>query len=148
MAALTVAAVRQRVASAVDAIAEWTPSRWLWDVLPMAEPSTYAHLAFAVGVAETTIAPIESSRVSRGSDGAMVTTTVIVRWLYRVRADNAVADYDSMLASEQTLLVALCGVAGTDLHLRPVAMRRTTVGDGTWSVGDVTVQAIHRLAIQ
>jgi hypothetical protein len=151
MAHLTVAAVRARVAAVVEALATpaaWSESRWLWDVLPVAEPSTYAHLHFAVGVAETSMGGIEGSRVSRGADGAMVTTTVVVRWMYRVRADSAVADYDAMLAAEQVLIVALAGVAMTDLHLRPVAMRRTTIGDGTWSVNDVTLSAVHRIAIQ
>lgn len=148
MAVLPVASVRARVAAAVDAIAGWSESRWLWDWLPLAEPSVYAHLHFAVGVAETTIAGVEGSRVTRGADGAMVTTRVVVRWLYRLRADAVVADYDAMLAAEQALLVALAGVAMTDLHLRPQAMRRTTVGDGTWSINDVTIAAIHRLAIQ
>lgn len=151
MATLTVAAVRARVAAVVEALASpsaWTESRWVWDVLPMMEPGQWAQLHFAVGVAESTWGAIESSRTNRGSDGGMTHTTVVVRWLYRLRADAAVADYDLMLAAEQTLITALCGTAQTDLHLRLAAARRTTAGDGTWSLGDLTLDAIHRIAIQ
>lgn len=151
MAVLTIAAVRQRIAAVVEALTSpsaWTESRWVWDVLPQMEPGQYAQLHFAVGVAETLWDAVESSRVNRGADGAQTRDTVVVRWVYRLRGDAQVADYDLMLDAEQTLITALCGTAMTDLHLRLVAARRTTVGGGAWSVNDLTLQAIHRIAIQ
>jgi hypothetical protein len=136
------------VAATVEALDGWKESAWPWDVLPVAEPGTWAHLHFAVGVAETTWDRVESSRVNRGANGALAHTTIVVRWLYRLRADASVADYDAMLTQEAVLLAALLGTTSTDLHLRLESASRITLGDGAWSLGDLRLDAIHRTAIQ
>lgn len=150
MAALTTYAVRQRVAAVVEALASpvaWRESRWSYDLLPVAEPQPAAHLTFAVAIPQTAYdSPLESVRHKRPEGSAAVTSEVAIRWLYRLRADAQVADYDAALTAEQTLLTALSGAALTDLHFSIADVRRSTVGDGAWMLGEVRCIARHRIA--
>jgi len=152
VSALTVAALRQRVAAAVEALAApsaWTESRWTYDRFPQAEPSQHAHLAFAVGAPSTVYdSVVESSRTRRGALGGAVTTTIGVRWAFMIRADAAVSDTDAMLAAEAVLLTALPGVSHANLHLNITSATRRGVGDSKWMLGDVLLEARHRLPIQ
>lgn len=150
MSALTVAGMRQRVAAALEALVDtttnpagqWHESRWGYDALPSAEPSTWAHLTFAVAVPVTSYdAPLESRR--REGSGA-VSSQVAVRWVYRIRASSQVTDYDAALAAEQHLVAGLLGADLTDLHLTVTDLARRTV-DG-WLVGEIRAVSRHRIA--
>jgi hypothetical protein len=68
--------------------------------------------------------------------------------MYRIRADAAVADYDLMLAAEDTAVEAILATARTDgLRLAIVRRSRTTQGDGTFSLGEIEVAAQHQVPI-
>lgn len=112
------------------------------------DPGQYAHLSFAVGVASTLPTdPIEFSARKRGSYGGEANTAIGVRWTYRLRGDRQVGDLDDALTAEAAALVAIGGATSTDVHFLPEELRRQTVGDGTWLLGEITIRAIHRVAL-
>ena len=149
---LSVSEVRSRVAAAVLAIA---PSG-TWRESPMppgmgpADPGRFAHLAFSVWTPATDFAaPGDSSRIQRGTTGGLVRTNLRIRWTYRLRADNAVADYDSALAAEAAAVKAVTGVSALGgLHIAIVGTAREVVGDGTWLLCEINATATHQIAIQ
>jgi len=151
VAVIACSTVRQRLAAAVEALtvpAPWRESRWNADDFP-ADPGTYAHLSFAIG------APIlrwnsimESVRHKRGAEGGLVDGEYTVRWTYRLRADRQVGDFDAALDAEAVLIKAIAGASQVDCHIGQTQARRRVVGDGTWMLGEVSVIATHRLAIQ
>ena len=151
MAVVAVATLRARVAAALEALASpapWRESRWSFDLFP-SDPGQYAHLAFAVGAPSTVPTSLsELVRHKRGAEGGQVTTQLRVAWTYRIRADRQVADYDAALAAEAAAVVAVCGTSQVDAHLLPSELSRRIVGDGTWLLGSISIDAIHRLAIQ
>ena len=151
MALIAVATLRARIAAALEALttpAPWRESRWAFDLFPL-DPGQYAHLAFAVGAVSTSpTAPMELVRHKRGAEGGQVSTELRVVWAYRIRADRQVADYDSALAAEAVALVAICGTSQTDVHFLPAELSRRMAGDGTWLLGTIRINAIHRIAIQ
>ncbi len=151
MAVIAVSALRQRLAAAVEALTSpspWRESRWNADDFP-ADPGTYSHLAFAVAVPITRYSSImESYRHKRGAEGGLVDTEFSIRWLFRIRADRQVADTDAALDAEAVLIKAIAGTSLVDAHIGQTQARRRFVGDGTWLLGELSVIATHRLAIQ
>ena len=148
MSALTVAAVRQRVAALVEAVASpvaFHESRW--DLVSGTEPQNEAHGAFAV-VSPATVfgSPIESSRRSR-TIGA-VQTAITVRWLYRLRAEAYVADFDLALAAEAAAYTAITSDSDSaDLRIVVLSMAREVVGDGLWLRGEIAIRTDHHLSL-
>jgi hypothetical protein len=149
---LSVSDVRERVAAAVLAIS--SPAGWRESPMPPgmgpADPGRFAHLAFSVWVPSTDFAaPGDSSRIQRGAPGGLVRTNLRIRWTYRLRADNAVADYDSALDAEATAVKAVTGVSALGgLHIAIVGTAREVVGDGTWLLCEINATATHQIAIQ
>jgi hypothetical protein len=146
---LSVATARQRIAASLEALNGWAESRWTGTLWP-AQETREAHLRFAVLAGDTVYqTPIESARGRRpDAVGSFVLTTFRVLWMYRIKADAAVADYDLMLAAEDTAVEAILATARTDgLRLAIVRRSRTTQGDGTFSLGEIEVAAQHQVPI-
>lgn len=149
MSVLEVAAVRQRVAAAVEALvspAAWRESRLNFEMFP-GDPRPDAHLSFAIAVPQTDLGELEGSR-RRLAVGAAAETRLVVRWLYVVKAETAVASTDAALGAESTLTKALLAMSHTDLHLSVTGHRRRFVGDGTWLLTETAVTILHRVALQ
>jgi len=151
VAVIAVSALRQRVAAAVEALATpsaWRESRWNYNDFPR-DPGTYAHLAFAVGAPITRFTTImESYRHKRGADGGLVDTEFGLRWTFRLRGDRQVGDYDAALDAEAALVQAIAGASLVNAHIGQTQARRSVVGDGAWLLGEVSIVAQHRLALQ
>lgn len=148
---LSVSAARRRIAEVLVA-AQWRESVFPADLLGLVvgEGLVDLHKCFGVVAPDTTFgSPLESQPRKRGDAGGLVESTFIIRWLYRVRADNAIADYDDALDEEEALVVALCAASRSDgLHLSVGKMVRRTVAGGTFLLGEVTVSAGHHFRIQ
>ena len=145
MAALTVAAARQRLAAALEALSGWgesgyAPSRFGRDTRQV------IHKGFSVE--PQTSAPLVTDR-QRKTAGAVTDTSFVVRFAYSLRADAQVSDYDAALAAEQTLIQTVLGVSLADLHVFFTAVEARDVSDdGAWFLGAVRFLTIHRLALQ
>ena len=112
MAALTLAAVRQRVATACAGVSGWTESTVPIDVFGR-DPNTAVHQSFVVGVGQLTTAGGRQRRAV----GARVESQVRVSWAWRLQPKNQIASYDAALAGQVALIIAAMGVSLADLHV-------------------------------
>lgn len=136
--------IRKAIATAItDTLGPdgWAESRQVGDVFPL-DPHGTAHHAFAVTI-PTTI-PIPRDR-QRRDEGAVATSTIILRWAHDLRPDGQVTDYDEALDAEATVIAA----ALTAYHLRPslTSAKRAVIGDGTVVVGTVEMSLTHSWTI-
>ena len=153
---ITVANVRQRVAAAIEGLThqpeptatamEFHESRW--DLVGATEPQGAAHGAFAVLALSTKFgSEVESSHRSRGQLIGTARTDIGVRWLYRLRAEAYVSDFDDALDAESRIYQALTHHRSDGLRVSVIEMRREVIGDGTWLRGEVVVRTDHQLDI-
>jgi hypothetical protein len=146
---LAVAVVRQRVAALVEAVGSpFAAHESRWDLVSGVEPGQFAHGAFAVAVGSTAFeSEIESSRRTRGTGGGMVRTALAIRWLWFLRAEAYVADYDLALAGEAAIVKALAAHVSANLRVSILSMTREVVGDGLWLRGEIVLRTDHTLAL-
>ena len=145
MIGLAPSEIRQRIAAAIRTLDGWTESRWVYDLYPL-ETSSLAHRSYAVGVSSST--PVDRDR-QRRAVGVLMSSSVSVRWLHRVRADRQVADYDDALDSELALMAAIAKIDNDpDLSLRLDSIpSRSIVGDGTYLLGELSFIVLHRYSL-
>jgi len=147
MAALTVAAIRQRVATALEALAGWTesgfaPTRFGRDA------NQLVHRSFSVEPS-TPASPLSADRRQRRSRGVELVSPLVVRFAHRLRADAQVSDYDAALADEAVAIKTVLSVARTDLHLTLDNIDAREVSpDGAWFLGSLRFTVIHTLALE
>lgn len=144
MAQLAVSAVRARVSAALSALSGWTESRWAYGLYTR-DTDHILHHSFAVGVEGTTTHPRDGRQ--RLSEGALVVTTVAVRWAHRLRQDAQVSDYGLALDAEAEAVAAVMGISRVDLHIKYQDSRRQTDGEG-WLLGTLRFEVIHQLTLQ
>lgn len=143
MAALSVSAVRARVAAALEALPGWHESEWAYEFFG-SDPDERVHLSFSVGVPDTNVHPREGRQ--RLSEGALVDTSVEVAWAYRLGASSHVSAYDSALAAEQAAVQAVVGMDRSDLSIVLDSLSRKNVEEG-WVLGTLRFRVIHRYAL-
>lgn len=128
MATLSVAQVRQRIATALEAVSGWHESTVPGELFPK-EGTTIEHKAFTAFGQTTAWEGVEQAP-RRRSSGSLTDTAVLVRWTYQIRLDNAVVDVDAATDAEQLLIQAALAATATDLHVR-VERATRLVGEGT-----------------
>jgi len=144
--ALSVAAVRQRFATNIDAISGWSESKYPYDLFGRG-PATVGHLAFAVG-AEESEWDDDRQRASRGTE---TRSRIGVRFTARLKPKDQVVSYDTMLDAEHAMIKIIMANSNTmldDLHIRLVRARRELVEPGEWFLSEIIFEAGHRLALQ
>jgi hypothetical protein len=146
---LTVSAVRARVSAAIAsrlAASGWRPSRYIAEPIG-SDARSILHQSYQVTAPRTSYdSPIESSP-RRASTGGLVKTELVVSWLYRLRGDAQVSDYDDGLDAEQELMLAVQSTSSDDLHLHLTNYTRAVVGDGEWLRGQFGVVVTHRIRV-
>ena len=78
-------------------------------------------------------------------------TRLAVRWMYRIRADAQVADYDAALTAERTLAAAaVTDPVGTDVRYILTTCARTVQPDGEAAFIDglINIDAFHQLDLE
>lgn len=81
----------------------------------------------------------------------MVRTRLAVRWMWRVRSDAQVSDYDAALDAEQALITAaVTDVAGSDVRYVLTEITRSLRPDGEAAFvdGTFTLEAFHQLDVE
>lgn len=142
---ISVATIRQRVAEAVDAIDGWSLSRWVGESIDR-ETDDRLHRCAAVEV--TASEPVGGGPPQVREQGAWTTSTVVVHWRYRLRADAHVSDYDTALRDEQRLIVASENASlRRQIELRWERSERNLNPSGEWLVGRITLRALHVSAL-
>jgi len=142
MTAVAPSAIRQALASTLDAVSDWRESRWPYEMLGY-DPRRHLHRSYAVGILQTTTLR-ERQIAARGTP---VTSRVGVRWLYQLRADNMRGDYDSALDAELTLVAAIMASWPTSSHIILRSASRTLTEDGAYVVGTITLDVPHVYAL-
>ncbi len=143
MAVLSRSAIRQRVATAIDAISGYAESVHDYDTVGE-DPNSFAHKSFAVGILETT--PIGGRQ--RLSEGAYVATTVGVRSTYKLRPKDRITSGDEALDGQGEVIKAVFGIALTDINLELTEMRRPEFVNGEWFFVETLFRIQHHLALQ
>lgn len=142
-------ALRERLATQILELEGWRQSRFVAELFA-ADPRAEQHQTFAIGLPTgTPDSDVESSRTRRGPLGALTKMRVLVRWAYRLRADNQVEDYQSALDAETALRVKVLGIPRADgVHLAWSDSSRRVVPGGDLLIGDLLFDATHRVSIQ
>jgi hypothetical protein len=131
--------VRDRVIAAMGG--DWNLSRHSWDDFPGAPDSRHLeHLAFAVAITDTDT--MDGDR-QRRNIGVMVSSTLSVRFGYRLRADSVSDDYSAALDAEADMVVSLRDVA-SDPELDVTIDRITRSAPDLFFVGEITCAILHR----
>ncbi len=142
---IAVKTIRQRVSTAVDAVAGFSESKQPAGVFGR-DPASVLHKRYAVGCPRTTSAGGRQSV----SDGALVRTTVSVTYAHRVKPKDQQASYDDALDAEAALIKAVMSDTGTlqelQLSLSGVPTRQVDPG-GEWIVGEIEFSSLHTLAL-
>ncbi len=147
MAALTVVAIRQRIATALAALSGWSESRFAPTRFGR-DAAQLVHRSFSVEPS-TPASPLAADRRQRRSRGVELVSPIVVRYAHRLRADAQVADYDAALADEATAIKTVLGVSRADLHLiLDSVSTREVSADGAWFLGSLRFNAIHTLALE
>lgn len=143
MSSLSVSAVRQRIAAALEAVSGWTQSAWAADLLGR-DPKFIGNRLFSVSSPRTAV---QQGQRQRRSEGVVVSSEIIVTWLWQLRLDDQIDSYDEALDAEQELIEALAAVSLADLHVILVDQMRQVLPSG-WVRGMITLRTDHRIPLQ
>ena len=147
MGYLSAVELRQAVqAQLVTDLTGYKRSIYPFDLFPAAG-RPFEHKAFAVGLGDTV--PYVGTDRQRPNYGTPAQTSVIVAYTYRLRADNLVADYDTALTAEQTIIQSVFNTSNSSIMaLTFLRSSRTVDSEGTLYRGSVEVRAYHRLQMR
>lgn len=149
MVGLTRTAVRQRVASKLAEMPDWSESGVPYDVLLAHAGDTDLYNTFAVKVAAT-----NGGQGRRRADvGVMVNTAVLVRYVRELRGPpDQVPDLDAAddlgHAMLRFLFPAISRSRGLTLVFNAFDVPTIDPASGTWFVGGFSLTAAHRLALE
>lgn len=146
MTLVSVASLRSRTAARIGALSGWRQSPYLFESFGL-DPSSIAHLAFAVGVPATRA----NGGRQRMVEGAQVITDLTIRFTARVRPKDAPASVDDMLEAEQVVINSMMEQSATwpvDLGIIFLAASRSATGTADWLRSDVAFTVHHFLALQ
>jgi hypothetical protein len=131
----------------------WTVSTYLGELWPTANMlGTTPHKRFSVSAPSTSMVGRRETELARNRPGgSAVVTRLLVRWMYRIRADAQVTDYDAALTDERTLATAaVSDPTGTDVRWILTTLSRTLQSDGEASfvAGTIAIDAFHQLNLE
>lgn len=146
MATLAVSTVRSRVAAAIEAASGWTEAHQTWERFA-SNTRHDLHKGFTVAVTDTVPGPAQD-RQKQATRATLVTSTVSVRWGYRVRADAAPSDTGSAYDAEAEMVQAVLGISRTDLHVIYAGSPVRDTSSGDWLIGESRFRVLHRIDLE
>jgi hypothetical protein len=143
---LSVAALRQRTATALAAVSGFNESPHLWDVFG-ADPSALMHRGFAVGTPRSVWTGRGRQKVSVGSHDE---TTLSVRHAFKVRIKDQRQSYDDALADGRTIIQTVVAMSRADITGGPTFNEQTltALSGGEWLLLEITFAAQHLTALE
>lgn len=146
MSALSVAEVRQRIENQIKTVlgpSNWRVSRYVPEMF-VRDTDQLAPRMFSVGLGSTR--PIGDRQ--RRPQGTTVETGIVVRWAWRLRADNQLNDYDVSTEAGHGLIAAVTQTPLTDLHIILSQVDAPSISqDGSWYFGTISFTTQHLLAL-
>lgn len=141
MAAISLSAVRQRVAAAIDSAlggGGWQESGDPYDQFGQGDGERL-HESYAVGIPSTS-ALQDRQKVA---EGVLSDTNVRVKWAFNLSALDQVVAYDSALEAGDAVLAAVMAIQQSeDMHLVYQSGTHPVDADG-WMLGDLSFRVIH-----
>ncbi len=141
---VSVSSIRSRLATRIETLSGWKQSPFRFEAFGL-DPSSIAHLAFAVGMGKTEAMPSRQRR----DVGVDCKTPFTIRFTARVRPKDAPASVDEALDAAQTLVNEVMVVDPTwpaDFQILFVSSEHTALDD--FIRHDVIFTAYHLLALQ
>ena len=151
MSVLATSAVRSRVATAIGLLAGWRQSRYAPPIFGMDTGGAGGrlHHSFSVEAQGCFASPAPVSQRQRLGDGVRVSTSIVVRFAHRLRADNQVSDYDSGLDAVETIITTVMGISQANLHIVLDRVQPPGIAPaGDYFLAELRFTAEHRLALQ
>ena len=146
MAAVSLANVRQRIAVRVLTVSGFTESRVPADLFGLI-PESVGHKRFAVKV--STSAPVASLQAVR--DGLYLTTTIVVRYAYRLRPKDLKTDVDAATDAEELIIAAILADDSTLKASMSVqylgTLSRVVTSSGEYHLTELQFEALHRTSM-
>lgn len=139
--------IRQRIASSIDGVTGWRETVDMSSFIGGADSGS-AGKVFAVSVPRSEIVDPRQRRSAQATDGDGVrtATTVRVRLLQRIKADDQVGSYDAAVAAEDGIQAAIA--AGTWTGTTPIVwseITREEAGDGTFLLTTL-IGVVHHMS--
>jgi hypothetical protein len=142
---LAPSSILRRVVDAIEGTGgpvAWRESPIAFPLFPSPAAQDFHHRTYAVGLPSTSA----GAGRQRSAEGAMSTTSVVVRYVCRLRPDAGSADYVEAVESEEELVrVIAAGLERSpDLELRLVGTSRSAViGEAAGYLGEIRYEARH-----
>lgn len=143
--------IHSRIQAAIaTALPTWYPSvRGASEFERVLDGAERSHLSYSVEIPLTTWS--EGRQPLSATEGCHVATSVVVRWLYRLRPEARDADYRLALDAEITLLRAVVGVGGSpELRVQIASdLERVELGSdtGPMLLGRMRYVVYHQIAL-
>ena len=146
MAAVSLANVRQRIAVRVLTVSGFTESRVPADLFGLI-PESVGHKRFAVKV--STSAPVASRQAVR--DGLYLTTTIVVRYAYRLRPKDLKTDVDAATDAEGLIIAAILADDSTlkaSMSVQYIGtLSRVVTSSGEYHLTELQFEALPRTSM-
>ena len=145
--ALSPADIRRTLRAHLDAVGKvggWVEAPGVPDLLGQ-DPRAVLHLGYSVAMPST--APISQDRQGRGGTHTVTVaqSQVLVRWSYRLPANDQRTGYDLALEAEAEMVRLALSCRADELVLRYGTASRATTADGSHLLGTITLTCLHTL---
>lgn len=140
--ALTPKQVRQRIATALEAVSGWHESKNIFTRFPVLDSNQETHLSFSVSIDNTIN---YGTTRQRRSEEHPVETSITVQITYVVRPQDQIASLDDALDVETTLIQTVKEVSQNDLHIIYQNSNRTTDSAGKVIIVSASFRALHNI---
>lgn len=145
MTAISVKTIRQRVEAQLVATAGLTKSRFSPELFGF-DARLLMHGAFAVGAPFTEANP--TTQRQRRTEGVLANSRIEVRLAGNHRADAQIADFDTFLDLEATVITSVEAISRTDLHVVFETATREVSTGFEFLLSTISFRIIHRLALE
>ena len=146
MSSVSIATIRQRFATKIDAIAGFSENRNPFPNFGRA-PNTVAHKRFAVGILS---AIGEDDTRQRQSVGIMSRTAIGVKFAYRIRPKDQLIAYDESITTAESVIQSLTNRTSTlyaSLQIRFEQMNMELTESGEFNIISLGFSVLHQIPL-
>ena len=144
--AVSVSTIRQRIQTAIDAVAGMKPAR-----NPIAGfergPNTVAHLSYAVGITAVEARPDDRQRQSQGT---LTETKIDVVFAYRLKPKAQLTSYDEAFDKAESLMQTITNRTPTvynEVQIRFLRLSNELSSAGEFIIITLSFEALHYMPL-
>lgn len=140
---VSVKELQRAIAAKVDGLTGFREVRQLPELFGRTQ-NTIAHLGFAVEVSTTS----ETNERQRIAVGLYASTTVRIKYAYRLRPHDLILDYGNALDKEQLIIAAVMDRNfSKGIEIRFVRATRRTPDSQEYLISEIELQALHTISL-